>query len=71
MAKKFQLTELKVTSFVTTLSESQQETAKGGFTKDRRIPSIQREIRQDWTEHKTRVNGFKGSAYSAPKSKRF
>ena len=38
MAKKFQLTELKVTSFVTTLDQGEQKTAKGGYFGARRVP---------------------------------
>ena len=58
MAKKFQLTDLKVTSFVTTLNENEQKTTKGGYLGARRIPIRHRAGRADWTELKTRIKTF-------------
>ncbi len=70
MAKKFQLTELKVTSFVTTLSEHQQETAKGGSVFQRLRPSPKFSIRPYWTEAKTEHFGFGVSAYNGKSKQR-
>ena len=56
MAKKFQLSELKVTSFVTSLNNGEQKTAKGGFLGARRAILNNRAFRYaDWTQEKTFV----------------
>ncbi len=55
MAKKFQLSELKVTSFVTAMNENEQQTAKGGFLGGRRALINHRTFRQDWTMVKTQL----------------
>ena len=64
MAKKIQLTDLKVTSFVTTLNENEQKPAKGGYLGARRVPIRHRAGRADWTEIKTRIKAFSGTIYS-------
>lgn len=56
MAKKFQLTELKVTSFITTLDQSEQKTAKGGNFGARRVPVMHQLSRwENFTGHKTQI----------------
>lgn len=64
MAKKFQLTDLKVTSFVTTLNENEQKTAKGGYLGARRVPVHHRAGRADWTDFKTQVKVISGTIYA-------
>ena len=59
MAKKFKLTDLKVTSFVTTLNENEQKTSKGGYLGARRVPVQHRAGRADWTETKSEIKAIK------------
>jgi len=68
MAKKFELTELKVTSFVTTLTENEQKTAKGGYLGARRRAVNHRVGRGDWTVLKTQVKVITATVYSSKKA---
>lgn len=67
MAKKFQLSELKVTSFVTTLSENEQKTSKGGYLGARRRPISHRAGRFDFTVYKTQVKVITATVYTSNK----
>ncbi|MEL6635282.1 MAG: pinensin family lanthipeptide [Bacteroidota bacterium] len=58
MAKKFKLSELKVTSFVTSLKSNEQATAKGGFLNGRRALINHRSFRSDWTVEKSQVKAL-------------
>jgi chorismate synthase len=60
MAKKIlQLSEIKVKSFVTQVSKSEQRTAKGGYVHNSKLAAIIVDIntRPSWTEYKTRATG--------------
>ena len=57
MVKKFQLSDLKVTSFVTTLNEAEQKTAKGGYFYASSGLVRRRGDRGSYTEFKTQSKG--------------
>ncbi len=70
MAKKFKLSELKVTSFVTALKTDEQATAKGGFLGGRRALINHRAFRSDWTVEKSQVKALTTSSVEADSRRR-
>lgn len=69
MAKKFQLTELKVTSYVTLLKEGEQETAKGGFFASRRASIESPSFKYSWTQNKSQIKVELGGVFSQGSNK--
>lgn len=71
--KKLQLSEIKVNSFVTQVTEAEQKTAKGGYVYRETAPAIILSIGQDrltWTELKTRASGNNGETIKTAPGRR-